>query len=465
MSGMKQVRIQSPLNLEYLILNEMTSGRNTDVVFLCSGGKKVGFVKSLLCSSFPLFHQILPSCESEKFLPKDSQIFVSMDDIESELLEEYLITSLSGSDTGVVDLRFSEIDSMLKHRPLHDRKEKVNNFSDMFDIDSLVNEILEDCIRVKKSETLDSEIIEEIDVDDEKEEEELTKKLTMSCIKSKSPAQFYRSFTSEPEEDTLDLGFDDLEVKMENSITAVDDVVDEITDEFCDSASSMLQQPIVQVQMDVIKEVLADTILEDSVTPSKRASVIKLNTSIITVEASTNTEEPQLPMSNGPENVPVSDGATPGPEPLKEIVNEPNSIPDLESHAKEGKAPVEEFTVEVKEKKKRKRCQLTLVKTKEQIEWENFPEKLGLIRKPNPGKENKSKIPKIVKPSKSQKAEISSVPGNSDLETVRMPLVEPPSAVPATPLDQPLPETMEEKLKVSSRSLIVQIILSHSQLI
>ena len=465
MSGMKQVRIQSPLNLEYLILNEMTSGRNTDVVFLCSGGKKVGFVKSLLCSSFPLFHQILPSCESEKFLPKDSQIFVSMDDIESELLEEYLITSLSGSDTGVVDLRFSEIDSMLKHRPLHDRKEKVNNFSDMFDIDSLVNEILEDCIRVKKSETLDSEIIEEIDVDDEKEEEEPTKKLTMSCIKSKSPAQFYRSFTSEPEEDTLDLGFDDLEVKMENSLTGVDDIVDEITDEFCDSAPSSLQQPTVQVKMDVIKEVLADQFEEDYLTPNKRASVIKLNTSIITVEASTNTEEPQVPMSNDPENIPVTDDATPVPAPLKEIVNEPNSIPDLESHAKEGKAPVEEFTVEVKEKKKRKRCQLTLVKTKEQIEWENFPEKLGLIRKPNPGKENKSKIPKIVKPSKSQKAEISSVPGNSDLETVRMPLVEPPSAVPATPLDQPLPETMEEKLKVSSRSLIVQIILSHSQLI
>ena len=257
MSGMEQVRIQSPLNLEYLLLNEMTSGRNTDVVFLCSGGNKVGFIKSLLCSSFPLFHQILPSCESEKFLPKDSQIFVSMDEVESELLEEYLLTSLSGSDTGVVDLRFSEIDSMLKHRPLHDRKQKVGNLSGM--VDSLVSEILEDCIRVKKSETLDSEIIEEIDVNDEKEVEQ-PKKLTMSCIKSKSPAQFYRSFTSEPEEDTLDLDFDDLEVKMENSITGVDDVVDEITDEVCDSASLILPQPIVQVKMDVIKEVLADVL-------------------------------------------------------------------------------------------------------------------------------------------------------------------------------------------------------------
>merc|ERR1712105_237605 len=112
-----------------------------------------------------------------------------------------LLTSLSGSDTGVVDLRFSEIDSMLKHRPLHDRKQKVNNLRGS--VDSLVSEILEDCIRVKKSETFDSEIIEEIDVGDEKEEGEQPKKLTMSCIKSKSPAQFYRSFTSEPEEDTL----------------------------------------------------------------------------------------------------------------------------------------------------------------------------------------------------------------------------------------------------------------------
>ena len=92
MKEKKQVRIQSPLNLEYLLLNEMNCGTNKDVVFLCSGGKKVGFVKSLLCSSFPLFHQILPSCESEKFLPKDSQIFVSMDEVESELLEEYLLT-------------------------------------------------------------------------------------------------------------------------------------------------------------------------------------------------------------------------------------------------------------------------------------------------------------------------------------------------------------------------------------
>ena len=48
----------------------------------------------------------------------------------------------------------------------------------------------------------------------------------------------------------------------------------------------------------------------------------------------------------------------------------------------------------------RKRCQLTLVKTKEQLEWEKFPEKLGLIRKPNPGKENKSKIPKMINTAK-----------------------------------------------------------------
>jgi hypothetical protein len=61
--------------------------------------------------------------------------------------------------------------------------------------ESNVSNFVFDCIRVRKLETFDSDITQEIDVDDD-EEPEQKERLTMSCIKSKSPAQFYRSFTS-----------------------------------------------------------------------------------------------------------------------------------------------------------------------------------------------------------------------------------------------------------------------------
>ena len=386
MSGKELVRIQSPLNLEYLLLKEMNCGTNKDVVFLCSGGKKVGYVKSLLCASFPLFWEVLPSSDSEKFLPKDSQIFVTMDEVDAELLVEYLATSLSGSERGTVDLRFSELDSMLKQFQVHDHDKKEDeDFGDMFE--TLVNEILEDCVRVRKSESIDSQIIQELDSNVE-EEMEPTAKLTMSCIKSKSPAQFYRrSYTSEPEEDTQDQDFDDLEVKMETSITGVDEIVDEITDEFCNSDSSTLKQPIVQVTMDVIREVLADPI-DESLTV-KIALPIDADAECSTL--ATSTKEP-LQLSNyARDSVIVFNESTPDKYPKEK--QETNQESD--SHVKE--VEPSENELKVVETKIRKRCQLTLVKTKEQIEWEKFPEKLGLIRKPNPGEKNKSKIPKKVK--------------------------------------------------------------------
>merc|ERR1740128_578892 len=174
--------------------------------------------------------------------------------------------------------------------------------------DSLGKEILEDCIRVRKSESFDSEIIQENDVYDHEETEQKAEKLTMSCIKSKSPAQFYRSFTSEPEEeDTPGLDFDDLEVKMENSFSGAD-VLDEIIDEFCDSdSSSIMKQPIVQVKMDVIKEVLADQIQEESSIITDAFSLQKETQDHILVEVeadtpdcdpSSKTEEPLPPSDN-----------------------------------------------------------------------------------------------------------------------------------------------------------------------
>ena len=388
----KQVRIQSPLNLEYLLLNEMNCGTNKDVVFLCSGGKKVGYIKSLLCASFPLFRQVLPSCDSEKFLPKDNQIFVTMDDVEAELLVEYFATAAACSERGIVDLRFSELDLMLKHVQVHDHDRK-EELSDMFE--TLINEILEECVRVRKSESIesiesiDSDIIQELDSKVE-EEMEPTAKLTMSCIKSKSPAQFYRSYTSEPEEYILDLDFDDLEVKMENSITGIDDIVDEITDEFCNSDSSILKQPIFEVKMDVIREVLAEPIDESlTVTDPTLSKEDLTGSNPIDADA-----ECSALATTARETVMVLHDSTPVKHP-KASVDKLEINQESDIHVKGAKPSENETTV--METKIRKRCQLTLVKTKEQIEWEKFPEKLGLIRKPNPGEKNKSKIPKKVK--------------------------------------------------------------------
>ena len=385
MTEKKQVRIQSPLNLEYLLLNEMNCGTNKDVVFLCSGGKKVGYIKSLLCASFPLFRQVLPSCDSEKFLPKENQIFVTMDDVEAELLVEYFATAAACSDRGIVDLRFSELDLMLKHFQVHDHDRK-EEFSDMFE--TLINEILEDCVRVRKSESIDSDIIQELDSKVE-EEMEPTAKLTMSCIKSKSPAQFYRS-TSEPEEYILDLDFDDLEVKMENSITGIDDIVDEITDDFCNSNSSILKPPIFEVKMDVIREVLAEPIDESlTVTDPTLSKEDLTGSNPIDADA-----ECSALATTARETVMVLNDSTPVKHP-KASVDKQEINQESDIHVKGAKPSENETTV--METKIRKRCQLTLVKTKEQIEWEKFPEKLGLIRKPNPGEKNKSKIPKKVK--------------------------------------------------------------------
>ena len=250
------IHLQSPLNLEYLLRNEILSVSNNDVIFLCSGGQTLGFNKGLLCANFPLFEQILPMAmnELEKYLPKDAKLFITIDSVDAESLSRYLLSSISSKSKMSKEEDILRIDAMLRSSCNFGHEHAEMKSVEPSDI---VQSVMEEVLSNSVSSSVASQNISKIEFVDAAEISSSTEILTMSSIKSKSTEQFYGS-AQDDKSALINVMFDDLEVTLEDSFVG-NDVTDEILggqmEETVETATEEGQLNVGDLLMEVLENI------------------------------------------------------------------------------------------------------------------------------------------------------------------------------------------------------------------
>ena len=250
------IHLQSPLNLEYLLRNEILSVSNNDVIFLCSGGQTLGFNKGLLCANFPLFEQILPMAmnELEKYLPKDAKLFITIDSVDAESLSRYLLSSISSKSKMSKEEDILRIDAMLRSSCNFGHELTEMKSVEPSDI---VQSVMEEVLSNSVSSSVASQNISKIEFVDAAEISSSTEILTMSSIQSKSTEQFYGS-AQDDKSALINVMFDDLEVTLEDSFVG-NDVTDEILggqmEETVEAATEEGQLDVGNLLMEVLENI------------------------------------------------------------------------------------------------------------------------------------------------------------------------------------------------------------------
>ena len=252
------IHLQSPLNLEYLLRNEILSVSNNDVIFLCSGGQTLGFNKGLLCANFPLFEQILPMAtnELEKYLPKDAKLFITIDSVDAESLSRYLLSAISSKSKMSKEEDILTIDAMLRSSCNFGHELAEMKSVEPSDI---VQSVMEEMLSISVSSSAAPQNISKIEFVDAAEISSSTEILTMSSIKSKSTEQFYGSAQDDKSSlKEMDVVFDDLEVTLEDSFVG-NDVTDEILggqlEETVEAATEEGQLNVGDLLMEVLENI------------------------------------------------------------------------------------------------------------------------------------------------------------------------------------------------------------------
>ena len=252
------IHLQSPLNLEYLLRNEILSVSNNDVIFLCSGGQTLGFNKGLLCANFPLFKQMLPMAtnELEKYLPKDAKLFITIDSVDAESLSRYLLSAISSKSKMSKEEDILRIDAMLRSSCNFGHELAEMKSVEPSDI---VQSVMEEMLSISVSSSAAPQNISKIEFVDAAEISSSTEILTMSSIKSKSTEQFYGSAQDDKSAlKEMNVVFDDLEVTLEDSFVG-NDVTDEILggqlEETVEAATEECQLNVGDLLMEVLENI------------------------------------------------------------------------------------------------------------------------------------------------------------------------------------------------------------------